>query len=44
MDYELGVWVLCNHADHARDDRTRSIGEDVSAETSNASLGESSAQ
>jgi hypothetical protein len=40
MDYELGVWVLCNHANHARRARTRSIREDVSAETSNASQGQ----
>jgi hypothetical protein len=44
MDYELGVWVLCNHANHARRARTRSIREDVSAETSNASQGQSSGQ
>ena len=44
MDYELGVWVLCNQADRARRARTRSIREDVSAETSNASQGQTSAQ
>jgi hypothetical protein len=44
MDYELGVWVLCDHANHARRARTRSIREDVSAETSNASQGQTTAQ
>jgi hypothetical protein len=34
MDYHLGVWVLCNHANHARRIRARSIRNDVSAETS----------
>ncbi len=46
MDYELGVWVLCNQANqanHARRARTRSIREDVSAETSNASQGQTNA-
>jgi hypothetical protein len=43
MDYELGVWVLCDHANHARRARTQSIREDVSAETSNASQGQTTA-
>jgi hypothetical protein len=30
MDYDLGVWVLCNQANRAREER------DVSAETSDA--------
>ena len=37
MDYELGVWVLCKQANHARSARARSFLEDVSAETSIAS-------
>lgn len=32
MDYDLGVWVLCNQAERARDEGRRSLG--VSAETS----------
>jgi len=44
MDYELGVWVLCDRAERARRARTRSMREDVSAETSHASQGETTAQ